>query len=415
MQGKTHIAIGVAVSLATLHPETATGIVADVAGGAIGGWLCDIDLKKKDINYDSGKLYNFILIAFVIGITAFFDRRIENGICDYVISHWGKFSIAGTAMFLCLCIIGLFSSHRTFTHSVLALILFSVSLGMVCFPLMPAFFIGYLSHIVIDLLNKKGEQIFFPAKRRVCFNWCASNGTVDTVLRLIGVLVSVVLIGWLFVVALQGENLGVRYNIQGLLPWLTTFQWYLVIVNTVTFIVMCIDHWTCMHTNLISDQNFVHTIENIGGLAGGGLGMLLAFAFLREPIGKHNANWYAIAISQTLCWGVIYFIICDPFGVGMNGVKSDVREHIPLLLYAVIINFITAIMFFRDRKTVRPKWKISEFIMFILGIFGGALGGFVAMIITRKKTNSPHFSIGFPILITSHVFIVSYLLVSGLA
>ena len=99
----------------------------------------------------------------------------------------------------------------------------------------------------------------------------------------------------------------------------------------------------------------------------------------------------------------------------MNGVKSDVREHIPLLLYAVIINFITAIMFFRDRKTVRPKWKISEFIMFILGIFGGALGGFVAMIITRKKTNSPHFSIGFPILITSHVFIVSYLLVSGLA
>lgn len=70
---------------------------------------------------------------------------------------------------------------------------------------------------------------------------------MDTVLRLIGVLVSVVLIGWLSVVALQGENLGVRYNIQGLLPWLTTFQWYLVIVNTVTFIVMCIDHLLDLH------------------------------------------------------------------------------------------------------------------------------------------------------------------------
>ena len=415
MQGKTHIAIGVALSLAILHPETATGIVADVAGGAIGGWLCDIDLKKKDLNYDSGKLSNFILIAFVVGIALFLDKRIGNGICDYVISHWGQISIVGIVMFLCLCIIGLFSSHRTFTHSILALILFSASLGIVCFPLMPAFFIGYLSHIMIDLPNKKGEQIFFPAKKRVCFNWCVSNGTADTVLRLIGVAVSVILIGWLSIVMLQGENLGVRYNVQGILPWLTTFQWYLVIVNAMTFIMMCIDHWICMHTNLISDQNFIHTIESAGGLAGGGLGMLLAFAFLREPIGKHNANWYAIAISQTLCWGVIYFIVCDPLGVGMNGVKCDLTEHFPLFLYAVIINIITAIIFFRDRNTVRSKWKISEFIMFMLGILGGALGGFIMMIITRKKINSPHFSIGFPILITSHVFIVSYLLVSGLA
>jgi inner membrane protein len=63
MLGKTHVAVGVAASLAILQPDTATGIISAVAGGAIGGWICDIDCKEME--YDDDTVPGFILTFLV--------------------------------------------------------------------------------------------------------------------------------------------------------------------------------------------------------------------------------------------------------------------------------------------------------------------------------------------------------------
>ena len=51
MLRKTHVSIGIATALAVIHPGTVASCVFAIIGGAVGGWLPDIDLNtKKKIN-----------------------------------------------------------------------------------------------------------------------------------------------------------------------------------------------------------------------------------------------------------------------------------------------------------------------------------------------------------------------------
>jgi inner membrane protein len=50
---------------------------------------------------------------------------------------------------------------------------------------------------LIDLLNKKGEQLLFPFKKRFCFNLCKSDGMVSKSLFMLGAIISLLeIIGW---------------------------------------------------------------------------------------------------------------------------------------------------------------------------------------------------------------------------
>ena len=41
------------------------------------------------------------------------------------------------------------------------------------------FCIGLLSHLGLDVFNKKGIQLFYPYKKRYCLRLCSSDGKVD--------------------------------------------------------------------------------------------------------------------------------------------------------------------------------------------------------------------------------------------
>lgn len=413
MLGKTHVAVGVATSLAILRPKTTVGVIGAIAGGAIGGWICDIDCR--DIEYKDSTIPDFIIAFIVAAISVFLDYRIGNGMCDYLLSHFGILTIAGIFIFLGTCIFGFFSDHRTFTHSLLGLVLLVLSMGMVCLPLALPFGIGYISHIIIDLTNKRGIHLFYPLNKGFCMDICDSDGSANMALLFIGTAASVILTGWLGVKAISSESINLFNSQQGALPLFSKFQWYLIIINVITFIVMSIDYWLCVEVKAIEDQDLAHTITDFLGLAGGGLGILLAFIVFKNKIGKENANWYAIVISETICWIVIYLIACDPFHIGINGVQNDFSSHLPLIIYLVGINILNTILFFIDRDEKRTVWKLYEFLLFLIGIIGGALGGYVVMLITKKKIYSPHFSFGFPVMMCMHSFVVGYILLSGIA
>ena len=159
MMSKTHIAVAVAASLAVLLPTSAIGCLAAVAGGAVGGNLPDIDIRSNSHCRDA--LYGRI-IAGAIAVSALAaDCHHDGGVCAYVIGHFGATTVAGAAALVALCAIGALSGHRTSSHSLLGLALFSTAVWAVCPALATPFAIGFASHLALDLLNKQKLQLFF--------------------------------------------------------------------------------------------------------------------------------------------------------------------------------------------------------------------------------------------------------------
>ena len=83
----------------------------------------------------------------------------------------------------------LWSKHRGFSHSILALALFSVGLLAFMPQLAAAFALGFASHVLLDLLNKMPVQIFYPSTRgRMCFRLCYASGATNTAFMWAGTL-----------------------------------------------------------------------------------------------------------------------------------------------------------------------------------------------------------------------------------
>lgn len=419
MLGKTHIAVGVTASLAIVQPATPISLLSTIAGGAIGGWICDIDVRSTEKGDNT--IPNLILLVLLAGGALFGDYCLGNGVWAYVAENRGIGQSIAAALFVILCIWGIASSHRTMTHSLFGLLMFSLLVYFIARPLAYSFFIGYGFHILLDLFNKRGINLFFPFKAKICFGLCDADGTANRIIRMFATISAIILAVIFAFLAFAHEpmnNVAVQpheIQIGGHIFGLSYFQFYIILINIISFIAYITDYYIVANTSLILDEDFDHTILNMLAIAGGVLGALLSFLVLRQKIGKHNANWYAILISLLVAWTIIYCVVYDPFNQGFNSVNLNWQAHIPLLLYTICINSLTAVLFIRDASKSRPKWSIAEFWLFLLGLLGGALGGYIVIIFTNKKTGSPHFSFGFPVLIAAHAAIVAYLLFYGIA
>lgn len=189
MLGKTHIFVGVASALVLTAPDNLSGCLCAIVGGAVGGCISDIDVSSNKNSRDS--LYAKLISTGLIPLALIVDFIFKGGIIDYVKNCKRATLVTGVVLFLALCFIGSKQDHRGFTHSLLALVLFSVAIGMFCKPLLIPFIIGFISHLVIDSLNKKPIKLFFPLEKGVCFKLCYSNKTVDKVCLAVGVVVTV--------------------------------------------------------------------------------------------------------------------------------------------------------------------------------------------------------------------------------
>jgi len=63
-------------------------------------------------------------------------------------------------------LINLFFRHRGVFHSPFLLILTSMLIAIINLEIAAAFFIGYLSHLVLDSLTPKGIMLFYPFSKR---------------------------------------------------------------------------------------------------------------------------------------------------------------------------------------------------------------------------------------------------------
>lgn len=186
MMGKTHIFCGIAAALALTRPESPEACLTAIVGGAAGGILSDIDLKDRNGKNDA--LYSRLIAAGIIATALVTDIAAGVGVIDRIKSSFDRESVLGTGVFLILCIIGILQPHRKFTHSAIAMFLYSASVGMMYLPLCVPFAAGFVSHLALDILNKKPILLFWPLKTKVCFGICYSNKFCDKLLLTCGIL-----------------------------------------------------------------------------------------------------------------------------------------------------------------------------------------------------------------------------------
>ncbi len=71
-----------------------------------------------------------------------------------------------------------------------------------------------------------------------------------------------------------------------------------------------------------------------------------------------------------------------------------------LLSYLIIINITSFVLFAIDKgKAKRKAWRISEKVLLIVSIIGGATGSLMAMVIFKHKLSKKRFYKGVPVFI----------------
>lgn len=180
MMGKTHVAAGIAASLAIMQPSTIGGCFTAVLGGAFGGMICDVECRSAPRRRDA--LVTRLIVLIIFGAIYFADTRMNAGITAALLSEDRAHIVAGAAILIITAMIGRATAHRTFTHSLLYMLLITVGSGLIYPPISGAVLAGMASHIALDLLNKRPMQLLYPFKWGACLRLCYADGVVNSLI-----------------------------------------------------------------------------------------------------------------------------------------------------------------------------------------------------------------------------------------
>ncbi len=191
MMGKTHIAVGIASAYILMQPKTPTEFVVATVGGSIGGVMADIDVKIDTRNVFARKAtmdapYGEALAIALSSCAIAADFLLGGDIVSGVIQQRGL-ALAGVALLVGFVVFGRRGEHRDRTHSILAQFVSTVAVSLIDVRIAIAYSIGYASHLLIDLLNKKGIRLLYPMKKTFCFKVCYADRLGNEALLIVGV------------------------------------------------------------------------------------------------------------------------------------------------------------------------------------------------------------------------------------
>lgn len=190
MKQSTHIAVATATNLAIFNPGDLSSFALLIAASAIGGIVSDIDVTTSESHKELEKI---ILTSFVsIVLCSICEVYFNIGIFNWLQNNLQIAKNLGLLLgAFCICFFGMHQPHRSFMHSLTSVILLSGILFFIYKPFAIYFGVAMISHITIDLLNKKKVQILYPLKLKFCFNLCDSNKTAD---KMLGKIASILVI-----------------------------------------------------------------------------------------------------------------------------------------------------------------------------------------------------------------------------
>lgn len=222
MQGKTHLVIGVALSLAVMRPSTMPALVGGAGIAALGSVISDIDAGQSGAGHDATKVVASIVIAGVLVLLA--DLYFHLGLYARFLRRGRETGfMLPLLLFILFAAIGMLTRHRSFMHSLPAMILFTACIWFMQRAMTPYFAIAYASHLLLDLTNRRGMRLFFPSRKLVSMKLFASNGWMDRILLMAGVIALVLVVAHSApmtgqIARLRGMEAAVKSRLAGLIP-----------------------------------------------------------------------------------------------------------------------------------------------------------------------------------------------------
>lgn len=178
MTGKTHISTGIAVATAISQPHNFKALAICITAATIGSIISDIDVTTSESHKDLVKILTVSIVA--IAICSILEVAFHLGIISLILSQTNySRMIIGALAFLLICSYGMHKPHRTFMHSLLCDLILSSTVFLILPSAVLPFATAMLSHIVLDLFNRRKVQIFFPHKKKIAFKLCPAQGKID--------------------------------------------------------------------------------------------------------------------------------------------------------------------------------------------------------------------------------------------
>jgi inner membrane protein len=182
MQGKTHITGAVALTTLITQPKNVGEFLLCVGVSAVGGAICDIDVDGSIGSKQLKKVSGFGIVVLLILVVALLTGKAEFTSVMAKDNSLVRTAFGIVAMF-CLCWFGKNQPHRTFMHSLLGVALMSVATYLVFTEAWVYMLLGMLSHIVLDLFNKKKIPLLYPLKKpKFALGLCHADSLANTVL-----------------------------------------------------------------------------------------------------------------------------------------------------------------------------------------------------------------------------------------
>lgn len=195
MTSKTHFAVGIASAVFLTMPENFRDLILCLGTAGIGSVISDVDATTSESKKGLKKVILFSLSSVLFICLS--DKYLKTDIVSYFRSDAALTRlITGILMLITICVIGEKCPHRTFMHSLpgTALTVFST------FIILPSasvyMLISMLSHILLDMTNKKKIRILYPLKKpKIGFGLFYADRIANKLLFIIGSALSVLLTG----------------------------------------------------------------------------------------------------------------------------------------------------------------------------------------------------------------------------
>ena len=184
------------------------------------------------------------------------------------------------------------------------------------------------------------------------------------------------------------------------------FEYYLIVVNVIGFVLFAVNTWLYSHTA----DGQIDVVLTITSLLGGSAGILLSILVFDRKAEKGNMM-SRVFIACIFVIQIVILLMVKGF-VAKNitlAFWSFFNQHKVLIIYLVVINFITLAAFAIDKiAAIEGRSRIRIVTLLGLAFIGGSLGGLIAMYLFRHKIRKDYFTVGIPMIMLMQVFVIFY-------
>ena len=187
---------------------------------------------------------------------------------------------------------------------------------------------------------------------------------------------------------------------------LVALEYYLIVVNVIGFVLFAVN--TCLYSHTADGQ--IDVALTITSLLGGSAGILLSILVFDRKAEKGNMM-SRVFIACIFVIQIVILLMVKGF-VAKNitfAFWSFFDQHKVLIMYLVVINFITLAAFAIDKiAAIEGRSRIRIVTLLGLAFIGGSLGGLIAMYLFRHKIRKDYFTVGIPMIMLMQVFVIFY-------